>query len=99
MEIDFNIKDTVDFFYRYSILNESRRGEYPSYNVHSNARSIAKLAAFMANNGSLGQKVLLSREAWDKLHFEPNLEVHFGNDFRFKFSQGGIAYFDYDAIK
>ena len=53
MEIDFNIKDTVDFFYRYSILNETRRGEYPSYNMHSNARSIAKLAAFMANNGSL----------------------------------------------
>ena len=87
-EIDSKIvyKDSLDFAYNYSILDEARRGECPSYNIHSNARSLAKLAAFMANNGSLDEKVLMSQETWDKMHLEPTLEANFGFDYRFQFS-------------
>lgn len=53
MEMDFKCKNYLDFAQRYTILKEARMGEYPSYLMHSNARSLAKLAAVMANKGTL----------------------------------------------
>ena len=78
MEVDFPCKDALDFAYRYSVLNEARRGEYPSYLMHSNAKSIAKLAAFMANKGFLNEKVLISEDSWDKMHSDQKLESNHG---------------------
>ena len=37
LEMKFDCKDALDFVNKYSILNEARRGEYPSYLIHSNA--------------------------------------------------------------
>ena len=48
-EVKFDCKNSLDFVFRYSVDNDARRGEYPSYNMHSNATSLARIAAFMAN--------------------------------------------------
>ena len=36
-----------------------------------NARSLAKLGAFMANGGVFGGKTLISTETWDAVHKYP----------------------------
>jgi len=36
-----------------------------------NARSLAKLGAFMANGGAFGGKTLISPETWDTIHKDP----------------------------
>ena len=86
MDIDFKCKDPIDFCVRYSKLKEARMGEYPSYLMCSNGRSLGKLAAFMANKGSLGSQTLISEEAWTKMHAEESMERHFGLDQRFIFT-------------
>ena len=45
-----------------------RLGETPSSGCHASARGLAKLAAIMANKGSLGEIDLLSKYTWDLMH-------------------------------
>jgi CubicO group peptidase (beta-lactamase class C family) len=45
--------------------------EIPSANMSSNARSLAKLSAFMAQKGSLNGKSLMSEDTWNAMHEEP----------------------------
>ena len=39
-----------------------------SISIHSNANSMAKLAAYMANKGTFQGKCMLSESAWTMLH-------------------------------
>ncbi|MEM9175968.1 MAG: serine hydrolase domain-containing protein [Myxococcota bacterium] len=47
-----------------------RMGETPSANTHSNARSLAKIAAALAAGGTLGEQKLLDPAACEALHAE-----------------------------
>ena len=73
-------------------------GESPSAMILSSARSLAKLAAFMANKGELGGKQLISRETWDQMHDNRTLLPHYGMNMRQVFSQGGVSIFDKKAL-
>jgi hypothetical protein len=55
-----------------------------------NARSLAKLGAFMANGGQHGGKNLISPETWDAIHADPKEERlnGFSNTW---FTQGGFS--------
>lgn len=39
-----------------------RMGEGPSFSIHASANGLAKLGAFIANGGSLGEKTIISEE-------------------------------------
>ena len=59
----------------HEVVNEEflRKSELPSANVHASARSLAKLAAMMANNGeSLDNEAnrLMTHDTWMKMHAE-----------------------------
>jgi hypothetical protein len=49
----------------------ARMGECPSGANHSNARGMAKMAAFMANKGTFEGKTILSEKVWEEFHSEP----------------------------
>ena len=42
----------MKFFDDHLITKEFQRGEMPSANMHTSARSLAKLGAYMANKGT-----------------------------------------------
>lgn len=78
---------------RIGFFNEPavRMGETPSANTHSNARSLAKLAAVMAAGGSWAGREYLSAGAWSAMHAAP-----LRGDMGFvttSFTQGGVAQF------
>ena len=59
----------------HEVVNEEflRKSELPSANVHASARSLAKLAAMMANHGeSLDNDTnrLMTHDTWVKMHAE-----------------------------
>lgn len=56
--------DAAAFF----ISKRATKCEIPGAGMSSNARTLAKLAAFMANKGSLDGKCLMSPEAWESSH-------------------------------
>tara|TARA_B110000196_G_scaffold169460_1_gene145536 strand:+ start:4415 stop:5614 length:1200 start_codon:yes stop_codon:yes gene_type:complete len=66
-------------------------GETPSANTHSNARSLAKIAAMMSSGGKLGDQEFLNEAGWTALHSEP-AKATMGMG-RTIFTQGGIAHF------
>ena len=66
-------------------------GETPSANTHSNARSLAKIAAMMSSGGKLGDQEFLNEAGWTALHSEP-VKATMGMG-RTIFTQGGIAHF------
>lgn len=66
-------------------------GETPSANTHSNARSLAKIAAMMAAEGKWAGREYLSDIAWRAMHDAP-----LQGDMGFvttRFTQGGVAQF------
>ena len=66
-------------------------GETPSANTHSNARSLAKIAAMMAAGGQLENKEYLTPSAWSALHDKPEkARMGIGTS---TFTQGGVALF------
>lgn len=67
-------------------------GETPSANTHSNARSLAKVAAMMAAGGKWDGLEYLSSEAWEALHANP-IEAKLGSLVSTSFTQGGVAKF------
>jgi len=70
-------------------VEKGMRCETPSAFCYSSARGMAKLAAIMANGGSLDGKQLMSKEGWDKMHSSPKLApMNFGP--RNNFTQGGV---------
>lgn len=79
-----------------SLVNkqEFREVEFSSINVVASAQSLGKLAAFMANRGSLGSAQILRRATWNKMHDQTRIrsDVFFGG-VRTEFSQGGMNHF------
>ena len=73
--------------------NESLAVEGLSWNTVASARQLAKLAAFMANKGSLGEKQLLSEDGWNKLHAEPK-KLKLDKQWDSEFTQGGVNIYD-----
>lgn len=67
------------------------QGEMPSAGAKCSARGLAKLAAVMANGGSLGGQQILSSQAHAALHAEP-IERNMMT-MKTTFSQGGLASF------
>ena len=59
--MDIDVKDFKTMLTSKEVL----KGESASFATITNARSLGKLAAFMANKGTLNGQQLLSREAWD----------------------------------
>ncbi len=75
---------------------EVRMGETPSANTHSNARSLAKIAAMVANGGALGGREVLPRAACDAMHaetIEADLII-----MPCSFSQGGVNAFGKTSV-
>jgi hypothetical protein len=64
----FEIEGDKETFY---LTKNVLKAEIPSFNMASNARTLAKLGAFMANKGEFEGKTLISRETWDCIHSEP----------------------------
>mgnify|MGYP000099475501 CR=1 FL=1 len=49
-----------------------RRGESNSFGGFASARGLAKMAAYMANEGTFEGKQLIKKETWDKFHANPS---------------------------
>ena len=63
--------ESMDDMFKAMQAPEGLAMEAASFNVNASARNLAKLAAFMANKGTLDGKQLLSEDGWNKLHGEP----------------------------
>jgi CubicO group peptidase (beta-lactamase class C family) len=85
--VPFKGMDGIRFFNEPALA----MGETPSANTHSNARSLAKIAAMMSSGGKLGDQEYLNDAGWNALHSEP-VEANMGIG-RTIFTQGGIAHF------
>lgn len=70
-----------------------RRGETSSANGNCSARGLAKVAAAMANGGSLGGVKVLGKKGWDALHAEPTAGTLGFTPDPMYFTQGGVAEF------
>ena len=97
LEYDLEVKgDPMEVLVQQSQKKPLLQMEAGSWNTNSSARSLAKLAAFMANNGTFTGKEIIKSETWDQMHanstdyildqFEPT-----------SFSQGGVNF--YEAAK
>ena len=54
--------------------------------IMSSARSLGKLAAFMANKGEFDDKRIISESTWDQMHDNRTLLPHYGMNMRQVFS-------------
>eukprot|EP00092_Neocalanus_flemingeri_P004302 GFUD01004625.1.p1 GENE.GFUD01004625.1~~GFUD01004625.1.p1 ORF type:complete len:457 (+),score=129.58 GFUD01004625.1:76-1446(+) len=72
-----------------------RQGESPHGNVHASARGLGKLAAAMANGGTLGGVEILSLEGWNHLHGNPVIQEDATmSGCRTEFTQTGVNMFN-----
>ena len=72
-----------------------RQGESPHGNVHASARGLGKLAAAMANGGTIGGVEVLSPEGWNHLHGNPTVQVDSSmSNCRTEFTQSGVNMFN-----
>ena len=55
-----------------------KMGELVSSGCQSNARGLAKLAALMANKGSLDGEQLIKEETYASMMADPKEEIHSG---------------------
>ena len=67
--------------------------------MQASARGLAKLAAYMANKGKLGNKVLLSENAWDELHADYKTEILYGFNDTSTFSKAGVNKYGTELTK
>ena len=67
------------------------QGETPSANSHATARGLAKLAAAMANGGSIDGKSCLNQIGWEMMH---KLPVERPMGFTTRFTQGGVNLYE-----
>lgn len=87
-------KGGMELFY----MDDARTSEIPSDTTHASARGLAKMAAFMANKGKLGDKQLLSEETWNDMHSGLKGENTAPFCIRTNFTKGGFNLFDQDLI-
>jgi len=69
-----------------------RRGESSSANGNCSARGLARVAAAMANGGTLEGVQVLSPTAWQSLHADPTKAPIYGMPV--EFTQGGLGKFE-----
>ena len=78
-------------------FNNTREGraiEIPSAGMHTNARSMAKVNAAMAGDGSIGGVRLLSKEGVDRAMSNSKDVLDVALLSRFAFTQGGFCNFE-----
>ena len=68
-------------------------GETPSANTSASARALAKVAAAMAAGGTIDEHMILSPQAWERLHEAP-LQATMGGFLPCSFTQGGVAHYE-----
>jgi len=84
----------IGFFYNQDI---ARLGENSSVNGNCSARGLAKIAAAMANGGSLGGVKVLGEKGWQALHAKPTKgSLGKGIWEVIHITQGGVAEFQGD---
>jgi len=90
--------DPGDFVTSFFNCAKWRQGESPHGNIHASARGLGKLAAAMANRGSLHGVEILSPEGWNHLHGNPIVQVDGSmSGCRTEFTQSGVNMFnDYE---
>ena len=95
LEYDFPAptKDPTDDMMAALSTKECLAMEQLSWNINCSARQLAKLAAFMANKGSLEGKQLLSEDAWNKMHADPK-KANMNKQYENIFTQGGVSIYD-----
>ena len=59
--------------------------------MQASARGLAKLGAYMAHKGKLGDKVLLQEASYDELVSDFTSELTFGFGYPTLFSKGGVC--------
>jgi hypothetical protein len=67
-----------------------------------NAKGLAKLAAYMANKGKLGEHQLLKESTWNQFHSEPKIALdalYFGRKGYTNFTKGGVQKYSQDDLK
>lgn len=64
-----------------------------SRNVHTNAKALAKIAAYMANKGTFREKKLISEKTWEDFHSEPTEGSLPSNLNTSRFTKGGFNMF------
>jgi len=73
-----------------------RLGEHSSTNGNCSARGLAKIAAAMANGGSLGGVKVLGEKGWEALHAKPTFGSLGKGIWEVHLTQGGVAEFRSD---
>ena len=84
-------KDKDDGF---AMMNSDdwKKAEIPSIGDYCSARGLAKLAAYMANKGTLNGDQLMTEETWNQLHADPRNVTEFSG-IQTIFTRGGMCYF------
>jgi CubicO group peptidase (beta-lactamase class C family) len=74
---------------------KAKMGEIPSAGSYASARALAKLGAFMANKGSLGDSTLLDEQTWQEIHSDPKTltEAYLFYGLRTTYTKGGLHLF------
>lgn len=65
--------------------------------MQASARGLAKLAAFMANKGTLNNQTLITEEAWYDIMSEPKKETHANGCIDF-FTKGGMCEYHHSSF-
>lgn len=99
--MDASIIDGSDQSQSLFNLMKWRESECPHGNVHASGRGLAKVAAAMAEGGSIGGVQVLSPMGWKLLHGAPIVREDASmNGCRTEFTQGGVNVFtDYPDDK
>ena len=89
---------TVLFFVFANKLPISLRGEIPSSNGQCSARGLARVAAVMANGGSMDGVTLVGPDTWREMHEGKVKKVDVAQNIPGVspnvFTRGGLAYFE-----
>jgi len=90
--------DPSEMFENFYNSDVTRQGESPHSNMHASARGLAKLAAAMANGGTLNGQQILTPNGWSLLHANPIIRGDaLWSMARTELTQGGVnMYNDYD---
>ena len=72
--------------------------ETPSSGCIASARGLARLASAMANKGKFDGQEILSSEAWEQLHADPELAVDHFFGGRTNYTAGGLQKFGLEGI-
>jgi hypothetical protein len=70
--------------------------EIPSTGVNGTAYALAKLAAYMANQGTFEGKTILSLSAWEEMHSEPVINKDALFNIHTSITKGGLGKFGLD---